>query len=159
MQPEFRTAELDFGRFDQMGMTDPDTDKWAFQRLLPEMEKFPEDWKCRRHIIILPDKRLDEMRVVRKSVQNFGRCQSVAGQLPNKVRINLRFSRHLSFPLSGKGALPQVDRFAYFTPAAFNRSFLLLSGSARRTGELPRRQGRAPCRIGRPKANRRNSRR
>src|SRR6516164_7010068 len=87
-----------------MGMTDANLDQRPIQFLPPELKKFPEDRKMRRHIIFLPDEGLEKMRVIRKSVQNLRRCQSVTRQLPHKLVTSVMFSRHRHSHRLAKGA-------------------------------------------------------
>jgi hypothetical protein len=105
MQPELPVGQLDLRRFNQMGMPDPNADKRSFKRLLPELQELPQDREGRCHIVILPDEGLDEMRVVGVAVEDFGRRQSIAGELPNKIPGDLNVFRHGLSHFLAKGGL------------------------------------------------------
>jgi hypothetical protein len=72
VQPELAVDRADLGRLDQTRMRYGDRVQRAFQGLEPEIEELVERRKYRAEIVILPDKALQQPRVIRPPVENVG---------------------------------------------------------------------------------------
>src|ERR1700730_13159255 len=70
-----------FGRLDQLGMRDADSEQRAFELLLPEGEKILQRRKIRKQIVILPDVGLQQRGMIRHPIQNLRRRQPVTQDL------------------------------------------------------------------------------
>ena len=78
MEPELAVDGADLGRPDQPRVGDSDRVQRPLKGLQPEIEELVERRKYRAEIVILPDKGLQEPRMIRPPVENIGRRQPIA---------------------------------------------------------------------------------
>src|SRR5689334_641782 len=85
MQPKLAVHGADLGRLDQAGMRDRDRVQGTLELLQPEAEKAVEDRELGAQIVVLPHIGLQQRRVIGHPVENVGRSQAIALELPSKV--------------------------------------------------------------------------
>src|SRR6516165_1390037 len=85
VQPELAVDGADFGRPDQARMGDRHRMERPFQSFQPEGQKLVEHRKPGAEVVVLPDERLQEGRMIRKPIKNLRRRQTVSFELASKV--------------------------------------------------------------------------
>ena len=78
VQAKFSVDDAKFRGFDQSAVRYTHRVQWPVEFFDPEIKKLSEVRKPGMQIIILPDERLKQRRMVRHMVQNFGRGQAVS---------------------------------------------------------------------------------
>src|SRR3954469_5336106 len=77
MQPEHAVDGAQLGRLDQLGMGHRDRIQRTFQLFLPEAEKILQRRKLRKQIVVLPDIGLQQRGMIRHSIKNLSRRQTI----------------------------------------------------------------------------------
>ena len=81
VQPELRPGMADFGGADDAPAGQYDRMQLALDLMCPEIEEFPEFGIAGRDIVILPDKALQQGRVVGQVIEDFGGRQAIVVEL------------------------------------------------------------------------------
>jgi hypothetical protein len=75
----------DFGRFDQLGVSDGNRMQGTIELLAPEIEKSLQFGEFRAEVILLPNVGLKQPGVIGSTIEDVSRRQSVAGKLTLEV--------------------------------------------------------------------------
>jgi len=94
VQPELAVGRAAFRRLDQPGVRDGHRVQRAFELLEPEIEEFVQFGEYRAQVIALPDIGLQQPGVVRPTIKDVGRRQSVPFELLAKVFRHCLFGNH-----------------------------------------------------------------
>src|SRR5689334_19604761 len=84
VQAELRPHSPELGRLDQAAVRHGDRMQYAFDRVAPELEETAQLRKAGRQIVVLPDKSLQQGRVIGKPIEDVGGGQAIAGHLPTE---------------------------------------------------------------------------
>src|SRR5262245_49364394 len=88
----------DLGGRDQLLMRDRHAVEPALEVAGPEVEEAAQAGKARVHVVLLPDVALQQRGMVGQAIEDFGRRQTVAGELGEQAPVGE--SRHGSLPLA-----------------------------------------------------------
>jgi hypothetical protein len=81
MQPELGANHPAFGGADEPLVRDRHGVQRAVQFALPEIEEAEQLGELRRQIVLLPDKGLQQIRMIRIPIEDMGRGQAIAPEL------------------------------------------------------------------------------
>jgi hypothetical protein len=86
MQPKFAVNRPDLSRLDELGVADNHAMQRPVKFLLPECQEFNQDGKLRRDVVVLPDKGLQQARVIRDMIEDARSGEPIAGKLLYEIR-------------------------------------------------------------------------
>jgi hypothetical protein len=86
MQPKFAVNRPDLSRLDELGVADNHAMQRPVKFLLPECQEFNQDGKLRRNVVVLPDKGLQQARVIRDMIEDARSGEAIAGKLLYEIR-------------------------------------------------------------------------
>ncbi len=99
MEPEYTVHCLPFGRSDELIVGDTDRMERPLQFALPMLQEGGQPRKEWREIVFLPNKQLQQGRMVGNTVMDFRRGETVTVQANQEIFANQRAPRpkHFSF--------------------------------------------------------------